>query len=73
MSKLRPWLDAERFGFDWPEFQGGCQLQVTRTCQLTWKGRVYRYIEISTEKETIEIRIAPKGSMRVFRKRKELT
>lgn len=71
VNKLLSWLDAERFGFDWADGDG-CHVQVTRTATVRWKGRNYRYLEVKTEKEVVEIRVAPGGSLRVFRKHKEL-
>lgn len=64
--------DADRFGFDWPANGDGCHVQVTRTTSLRWKGRDYRYVTVRTERDEIDIRVAPGGSIRVTRGGREL-
>ena len=69
MKMLNP-SEADRFGFDWPDLGGECHVQVTRTASVRWKGRDYRYLTVRTPTEELELRIAPKGQIRIFKQRK---
>ena len=56
-----------------PQHKQGAHVQVTRTSTIDrGKKGVWRVLTIKTERDELNIYIAPKGGMRVFRKLIEL-
>lgn len=64
--------NADRFGFDWPASEGEAHVQATRSFAVRWKGRTYRYVTVRTATDSVDVRVAPGGSIRVTRDGREL-